>query len=103
MCQMNIDAYQGEVNRHFQTDFQMPILFFTQLDGPGLRAGRRGRWASAREVVSAQAALGKIGIEVPSRAPEPVGAAPRQAARAAGEEGPGAADAAHAGDEEASR
>ena len=33
MCQMNIDAYQGEMNRHFRTDYHMPILFFTQLIG----------------------------------------------------------------------
>ena len=33
MCQMNIDAYQGEMNRHFHTSYHMPILFFTQLIG----------------------------------------------------------------------
>ena len=33
MCQMNIDAYQGEMNRHFHTNYEMPILFFTQLIG----------------------------------------------------------------------
>ena len=41
MCQMNIDAYQGEMNRHFHTKYEMPILFFTQLHRPG--AGRRAR------------------------------------------------------------
>ena len=33
MCQMNVDAYQGEMNHHFRTAYHMPILFFTQLIG----------------------------------------------------------------------
>jgi heterodisulfide reductase subunit B len=36
MCQLNIDAYQGEMNRHFGTNYRMPILFFTQLMGLAL-------------------------------------------------------------------
>ncbi len=33
MCQLNLDAYQGQVNRHYRTAFQVPIVFFTQLLG----------------------------------------------------------------------
>jgi heterodisulfide reductase subunit B len=33
MCQLNLDAYQGETNRHFGTDFRVPVVFFTQLMG----------------------------------------------------------------------
>ncbi len=33
MCQLNLDAYQGRVNNHFNTDFRLPALFFTQLAG----------------------------------------------------------------------
>ncbi len=33
MCQMNVDAYQGEMNHHFGTTYHMPIVFFTQLMG----------------------------------------------------------------------
>ena len=33
MCQLNLDAYQGRVNNHFNTDFKLPALFFTQLVG----------------------------------------------------------------------
>ena len=33
MCQMNLDAYQAETNRYFHTNYQIPILFFTQLMG----------------------------------------------------------------------
>jgi heterodisulfide reductase subunit B len=31
MCQINIDAYQGEMNAKFHTHYRMPIVFFTQL------------------------------------------------------------------------
>ncbi len=70
MCQLNLDAYQPQVNRHFATSFQMPILFFTQLMGLafGFEAKALG---IGTEIVSAQAALDKIGTEQepPSRTP----------------------------------
>lgn len=33
MCQLNLDAYQPEMNRYFHTDFNMPVVYFTQLMG----------------------------------------------------------------------
>lgn len=64
MCQMNLDAYQGEMNRHFHTDYDMPILFFTQL--MGLAFGKDPvELGIGRELVSARAALSRIGVEVP--------------------------------------
>jgi len=33
MCQLNLDAYQSRVNGFFKTDFNMPIIFFTQMVG----------------------------------------------------------------------
>ena len=33
MCQLNLDAYQGQVNSHFGTDFHIPVLYFTQMMG----------------------------------------------------------------------
>jgi heterodisulfide reductase subunit B len=36
MCQLNLDAYQGRVNNFFNTAFELPILFFTQLLGVAL-------------------------------------------------------------------
>ena len=56
MCQMNLDAYQNETNRHFHTDFKMPIVFFTQLMGLafGLPPQQVG---FGRELVSAREAL----------------------------------------------
>ncbi len=36
MCQLNLDAYQARVNSHFNMNFQVPIIFFTQLLGVAL-------------------------------------------------------------------
>ena len=33
MCQLNLDAFQGEMNKHFKTNYHMPVLYFTQLMG----------------------------------------------------------------------
>ena len=74
MCQMNVDAYQAEMNHYFKTSYHMPILFFTQLIGLafGMPAQKLG---IGTEIVSSRAALAKIGIEIPVvEAQEPVGA-----------------------------
>lgn len=73
MCQLNLDAYQSQVNRHFGTDFHLPVLYFTQMIGlaMGLAPADLG---IGREVVSAAAALKKIGTVAP---PEPA-APPRR-------------------------
>jgi heterodisulfide reductase subunit B len=64
MCQMNVDAYQDEMNRHFDTDYHMPVLFFTQL--MGLAFGREpGELGIGSELVSSRNALANIGVEVP--------------------------------------
>lgn len=75
MCQLNVDFYQGEVNRHLHTHHHLPILFFTQLVAlafgePPKRAG------IGSEVVSARAALAKIGVEVPAEEPAEEGVEP---------------------------
>jgi heterodisulfide reductase subunit B len=33
LCQTNLDAYQSRVNNKFKTNYNLPILFFTQLMG----------------------------------------------------------------------
>ena len=33
MCQLNLDAYQGDVNKMFNTNLNIPVLYFTQLMG----------------------------------------------------------------------
>jgi len=64
MCQMNVDFYQREMNRHFGEDHNMPILFFTQLMGLsfGMPAKKLG---IGREIISSRKVLNSIGIEVP--------------------------------------
>src|SRR5208283_1500140 len=32
-CQLNLDAYQDDVNKTFGTNFRIPVMFFTQLMG----------------------------------------------------------------------
>lgn len=33
LCHMNLEAYQDNVNKHFGTDYNIPILYFTQIVG----------------------------------------------------------------------
>ncbi len=33
LCQLNLDAYQARINRTYGTDFNLPVLYFTQLMG----------------------------------------------------------------------
>ncbi len=64
MCQMNIDAYQGEMNHYFGSHYQMPVLFFTQL--MGLAFGREPEELGlGLELVSSRKALAHIGVDVP--------------------------------------
>jgi len=64
MCQMNLDAYQNEMNHYFGSDYHMPILFFTQL--MGLAFGREPEELGIGvELVSSRNALATIGVEVP--------------------------------------
>ena len=65
MCQMNLDAYQSEANRHFGTHYHMPIVFFTQLMGLafGMDAKALG---FGMELTSARKALKRIGVEAPA-------------------------------------
>ena len=69
------------MNHHFRTDYHVPILFFTQLIGLafGLEPKTLG---IGTEIVSAQRALGRIGIEVPAPEPRqlPAGAPGREGA-----------------------
>ncbi len=53
MCQLNMDAYQSRVNKTFNTDFQIPIVFFTQLMGLaiGIEADQLG---FGKEIVAAE-------------------------------------------------
>ncbi len=70
MCQLNLDAYQGDVNSFFKTDFHMPILYFTQLVGLafGFDPDSLG---VGREFVASKDTLAKIGA-IASAAPSSV-------------------------------
>jgi heterodisulfide reductase subunit B2 len=70
MCQMNLDAYQGETNKHFGTNYHMPILFFTQLIGLAFGLDPKAL-GIGRELVSSGDALKKIGVEVPQEEAKP--------------------------------
>ncbi len=65
MCQMNLDAYQNETNRYFNTNFKMPIVFFTQLIA--LAFGKTAKEAGfGMELTSVKDALERIGMETPA-------------------------------------
>jgi heterodisulfide reductase subunit B len=68
MCQLNLDAYQGDVNRYFKTKYNLPVLYFTQVLGlaMGLPAEELG---IGKEFIDARPALAKIGVEVPAEEP----------------------------------
>jgi len=36
LCQMNLEAYQGRVNKHFGTCFNLPVVYFSHLVGVAL-------------------------------------------------------------------
>jgi heterodisulfide reductase subunit B len=70
MCQINIDAYQGEMNARFHTNYRMPIVFFTELMALafGLDAKASG---IGREYTDPRPALAKIGTQQPVEAAAP--------------------------------
>lgn len=56
MCQLNLDGYQGRVNGFFNTNFDMPIIYFTQMLGVafGIEPSKLG---FGKELVSAMPVL----------------------------------------------
>jgi heterodisulfide reductase subunit B len=71
MCQLNLDAYQDAVNARFGTNYNIPILYFTQLMGLafGLSPSDVG---IGQELVDARPALARVGAveeETPKRRP----------------------------------
>jgi heterodisulfide reductase subunit B len=70
MCQLNLDAYQPQVNRTFGTNFDIPALYFTQMMALAFGLGEKEAGFGS-EIVSPAAALRKIGQEEPQqRAPK---------------------------------
>src|SRR5271157_4856493 len=56
VCQMNLDAYQEDVNKHFNTSFNIPVLFFTQIMGLALGLDPEAL-GIGKEIVSASPVL----------------------------------------------
>ena len=67
MCQLNLDGYQGQVNRTYKTDFDIPILYFTQLMGVAFELDPESL-GLGRELVSSEKALAKVGVAAPAPA-----------------------------------
>lgn len=64
MCQMNLDAFQDQMNHHYHTNFKMPILFFTQL--MGIAFGEKPeKLGFGSEFVSAREVMNRIGVKTP--------------------------------------
>jgi heterodisulfide reductase subunit B len=69
MCQLNIDAFQKEMNKHFGTNYKVPILYFSQLMGLAFGYGEK-ELGIGKEFVNVSPALAKIGKAV-SEVPAP--------------------------------
>jgi heterodisulfide reductase subunit B len=72
MCQLNLDAFQGAMNRYFKSAYNVPVLYFTQMMGLAFGIGAEELGIGA-ELVDARPALAKIGVELPPPAAPAVG------------------------------
>lgn len=86
MCQLNLDAYQGEMNGYYKTSYHMPVLYFTQL--MGLAFGHDpAELGIGKEFVDARSALANIGVELPAEEEEAAAKPARPSGRRKKEEG----------------
>jgi heterodisulfide reductase subunit B len=67
MCQLNLDVYQDAANRFFETSYQVPVLFFTQVIGVALGLSPK-ELGFGQEFVDARVLLDKIQDVPPPRA-----------------------------------
>jgi len=58
LCHMSLEAYQGDVNKAFSTDFKIPMFYFTQLMGLAFGFGKK-ELGIDQELISSQALLEK--------------------------------------------
>jgi len=59
LCEMNLEAYQPKVNATFGTDFNIPVMYFTQLAGLALGVDPR-KLAVDKQVTSCESLLAAI-------------------------------------------
>jgi heterodisulfide reductase subunit B len=69
LCQLNLECYQKDVNREFGTDYQIPVLYFTQLMGLAMGIAKT-KLGIGTELVSAKPVLDCV-----ARKPAAAGAA----------------------------
>lgn len=62
MCQLNLDAYQNQVNKQYGTDFELPILYFTQMMGLAMGFSEK-ELGLGKEFIKASPVLKKIGTD----------------------------------------
>jgi heterodisulfide reductase subunit B len=67
MCQLNLDVYQGDANRLFGTEYEIPILYFTQVIGLALGLSPK-EVGFGQEFVDAMPVVRKIEEVPPPRA-----------------------------------
>ncbi len=58
LCQTNLDAYQSRVNGRFSTNYNMPVLFITQLIGLALGLDAKALGLDANIVAPSSVILG---------------------------------------------
>lgn len=58
LCQTNLDVYQGKVNKKFKKNYNIPVLFFTQLLGLAMGVGAK-ELGIEKGIVSADKALSR--------------------------------------------
>lgn len=66
LCQTNLDAYQSRVNGRFKTNYNIPVLFITQLIGLALGLDAKSLGLDANIVTAGAVLAGissKVGIE----------------------------------------
>ncbi len=59
LCEMNLEGYQRQVNQTYGTDFNIPVMYFTQLAGLALGADPK-QLAIDKQVVSCDPVLAAI-------------------------------------------
>jgi heterodisulfide reductase subunit B len=55
LCQANVEVYQGQINKHYGTKFDIPVLYYSQLmtlayGGSAKDAGLNGNVVRARKL-----------------------------------------------------
>jgi heterodisulfide reductase subunit B2 len=59
LCEMNLEAYQPKVNAMYGTDFNIPVMYFTQLLGLALGADPK-QLAIDKQIISCQSLIAAI-------------------------------------------